>query len=148
MYGGRDYLAYLRYGAMRLFQDEILRSPGNFWSRKKIYRSRIPINIARSLMILSDAMSPRLRFSSVFFKYFSIGYQNPSAITTINTSRPTTPPACTPVKKNKPVGIAPVENYTSGDPRSQVQHIWSLSNFIILQCFYCSPVEILKIIPG
>ena len=35
MYGARDYLAYLGYGAMRLFQDEILRGHGNFWSRKK-----------------------------------------------------------------------------------------------------------------
>ena len=49
MYGTRDYLAHLGYGAMRFFQDEILRGHGNFWSRKKMYRSRIPINIARSL---------------------------------------------------------------------------------------------------
>ena len=35
MYGARAYLAYLRYGAMRFFQDEILRGHGNFWSRKK-----------------------------------------------------------------------------------------------------------------
>ena len=35
MYGTRDYLAHLGYGAMRFFQDEILRGHGNFWSRKK-----------------------------------------------------------------------------------------------------------------
>ena len=35
MYGARAYLAYLRYGAMRLFQDEFLRGHGNFWSRGK-----------------------------------------------------------------------------------------------------------------
>ena len=34
MYGARAYLAYLRYGAMRFFQDKILRGHGNFWSRK------------------------------------------------------------------------------------------------------------------
>ena len=33
MYGARAYLAYLRYGAMRFFQDEILRGHGNFWSQ-------------------------------------------------------------------------------------------------------------------
>ena len=36
MYGTRDYLAHLGYGAMRFFQNEILRGHGNFWSRKKI----------------------------------------------------------------------------------------------------------------
>ena len=35
MYGARAYLAYLGYGATRLFQDEILRGHGNFWSWKK-----------------------------------------------------------------------------------------------------------------
>ena len=35
MYGARAYLAYLGYGAMRLFRDEILRGHGNFWSRKQ-----------------------------------------------------------------------------------------------------------------
>ena len=35
MYGTGDYLAYLRYGAMQLFQDKILRGHGNFWSRNK-----------------------------------------------------------------------------------------------------------------
>ena len=51
MYGARAYLAYLRYRAMRFFQDKILRGHGNFWfPEKKIYRSRIPINIARSLI--------------------------------------------------------------------------------------------------
>ena len=54
MYGARAYLAYLRYGAMRFFQDKILRGHGNFWSRKKNYRSRIPINIARSLKQLHE----------------------------------------------------------------------------------------------
>ena len=34
MYGARDYLAYLGYGAMRLFQDDIIRGHVNFWSRK------------------------------------------------------------------------------------------------------------------
>ena len=35
MYGARAYLAYLGYGAMWLFQDEILWGHGNFWSQKK-----------------------------------------------------------------------------------------------------------------
>ena len=35
MYGARDYLAYLGYGAMPLFQDEIIRGHSNFWSRRK-----------------------------------------------------------------------------------------------------------------
>ena len=50
MYGARDYLAYCGYGAMPLFQDEIIRGHSNFWSRKKNYRSRIAINIALSLI--------------------------------------------------------------------------------------------------
>ena len=37
MYGTRDYLAHLGYGAMRFFQNEILWGHGNFWSREKIY---------------------------------------------------------------------------------------------------------------
>ena len=50
MYGTRDYSAHLGYAAMRIFQVEILRGHGNFWSWKKnIYRSCIPIDIARSL---------------------------------------------------------------------------------------------------
>ena len=52
MYGARAYLAYLGYGAMWLFQDEITRGHGNFWSlKKKEDRSRIAINIARPLML-------------------------------------------------------------------------------------------------
>ena len=35
MYGARAYLAYLRYGAMRFFQDKILRGHGNFWFPEK-----------------------------------------------------------------------------------------------------------------
>ena len=34
MYGARDFSAYLGYGAMRLFQDEILRGHGNLGSQK------------------------------------------------------------------------------------------------------------------
>ena len=53
MYGARDYLAYLGYGAMRLFQDDIIR--GISWqllaTKQKIYRSLIAINIARSLSL-------------------------------------------------------------------------------------------------
>ena len=48
MYGARDYLAYLRYGAKRLFQDET--GPWQLLvPERKIYWSRIAINIARSL---------------------------------------------------------------------------------------------------
>ena len=49
MYGARDYLAYLGYGAMRLFQNEIIWGHGNFWSRKKNCGSHIAINVGRSL---------------------------------------------------------------------------------------------------
>ena len=35
MYGVRDVLAYLRYGVMQLFQDEIIWGHSNFWFRKK-----------------------------------------------------------------------------------------------------------------
>ena len=36
MYGTRDYLAHLGYGAIPLFQDEIIRGHSNyFWSRIK-----------------------------------------------------------------------------------------------------------------
>ena len=37
MYGGRDYLAHLGYGAIPLFEDEIIRGNNNFMSRKKMY---------------------------------------------------------------------------------------------------------------
>ena len=36
MYGARAYLAYLRYGAMRFFQDKILRGMATFGPGKKI----------------------------------------------------------------------------------------------------------------
>ena len=39
LYMARDYLAYSGYGAMPLFQNEIIRGHGNFWSRKKNHRS-------------------------------------------------------------------------------------------------------------
>ena len=49
MYGARDYLSYLGYGAMQLFQNEILRRHDSFLGAEiKIYRPRIVINIARS----------------------------------------------------------------------------------------------------
>ena len=35
MYGARGYLAHLGYGAMPLFQDEIIRGHGDICSRKK-----------------------------------------------------------------------------------------------------------------
>ena len=54
MYGTRDNLAYLGYGAIRLFQDEILRGQGNFWSQKKKYRSRIAINMSLSQVISTE----------------------------------------------------------------------------------------------
>ena len=49
MYGARAYLAYIGYGVTLLFQDEILRDNGNFWSPKINYRSCIAINIGPSL---------------------------------------------------------------------------------------------------
>ena len=49
MYGARAYLAYIGYGVILLFQDEILRDNGNFWSPKINYRSCIAINIGPSL---------------------------------------------------------------------------------------------------
>jgi hypothetical protein len=64
MYGAEDNLAYLGYGAMRLFQDEIIRGHGNFWSRKKNYRSCIAINIARSLTDLKNY----LRLKTLIFE--------------------------------------------------------------------------------
>ena len=66
MYGARAYLAYLRYGAMRFFRDKILRGHGNFLSRKNIYRSRIPINIARSLSVTGGG--------GLIFAIFSVTY--------------------------------------------------------------------------
>ena len=47
MYVARAYLAYLGYGAMRLFQDEILQGHGNFWSRKK--NLPVPYTLATSV---------------------------------------------------------------------------------------------------
>ena len=40
MYGARYYLAYLGYGAMPIFQDDIIWCHGNFWLQKK--KSSIP----------------------------------------------------------------------------------------------------------
>ena len=37
MYGAKYYLAYVGYGAMRLFQDEILRDHVDFWFPGKIF---------------------------------------------------------------------------------------------------------------
>ena len=71
MYGARAYLAYLRYGAMRFFQDKILRGHGNFWSRKKNYRSRIPINIARSLRTFGGFSSLLGSHLSRYYSRFS-----------------------------------------------------------------------------
>ena len=54
MYGIRDYLAYLRYGAMWLFQDEIL--PWQLLVTGKSHRSCIAIDIAQSLSYLLEVI--------------------------------------------------------------------------------------------
>ena len=40
MYGAGDYLAHFGYGAMPLFQNEIIWGQSNFFVPEKIYRSR------------------------------------------------------------------------------------------------------------
>ena len=53
MYGARNYFAYLGYGAIRLFQEEIIRGHVNFGCWKKKFTGPVftgpTINIARSL---------------------------------------------------------------------------------------------------